>query len=188
MGGIAVPIAGVTPTSVTYPAAWDLPDNPVDVEVWAASAAASPFVPGFQVSPARPTFSFGPPPGTGLIAIHQDFSSLVTDAKPAQPGEYIHFYAADLGPVIPAPPAGLPAPLQPLAQLAVPISCTVGADTNPSPVPVNVAFAGLAPGLLNVFQLDVQMPNTFQGSPSRLSCDIGYPSLGYVAAGLFAVQ
>jgi hypothetical protein len=51
-----------------------------------------------------------------------------------------------------------------------------------------VTFAGLAPGLLNVFQLDVQMPNTFQGSPSRLSCDIGYPSLGYVAAALFAVQ
>ena len=86
VGGIAVPIAGVTPTSVTYPATWDVPDVPVDVEVWAASANASPFVPGFQVSPARPTFSFGPPPGTGPIAIHQDFSLLVTDAKPAQPG------------------------------------------------------------------------------------------------------
>ena len=117
-----------------------------------------------------------------LVAAHQDFQSLVSTASPAQPGEYIHIYARDLGPVLPAPPAGLSAPLQPLSELAVPISCALS-GTNP--VPVDVPFAGLAPGLLNVFQIDAHPPPSFQGSPSGLTCQIGFPSLGYFMFGVF---
>jgi len=54
VGGSPVPIAGASPSSVRYPAPWDLPDSPVDVEVWVSSAEASPFIPGFEVEPAYP--------------------------------------------------------------------------------------------------------------------------------------
>jgi hypothetical protein len=53
VGGITVPIAAVSPTSMSFPATWDLPgDAPVDIEVWVSSASASRFVPGFEVEPA----------------------------------------------------------------------------------------------------------------------------------------
>jgi uncharacterized protein (TIGR03437 family) len=184
VGGTPIPIAGVSPNSISYPATWDLPDTPVDLEVWVSSTSASPFVPGVEVEPMGPSFyTVMPPSGPAtLVAAHQDFQSFVSTASPAQPGEYIHIYARNLGPVLPAPFAGLRAPLQPLSELAVPISCTLS-DTNP--VPVEVTFAGLAPGLLNVFQIDVHLPPTFQGRPSGLTCEIGYPSLGYFIGGVF---
>jgi uncharacterized protein (TIGR03437 family) len=190
VNGSPVPIASVSPTSIGYPVPWDLPDAPVDIEVWVSSASASPFVSGFEVEPARPSAYFvnqqsGPPL---LIAVHQDFSSLISTASPAQAGEIIHIYAHDLGPVNPVPAAGLPAPLSPLALLVPPMSCILNSDTDPHATdPVNVLFAGLAPELLNVFQVDVQMPATFPGNPSRLSCQVGDPVQGYLIAGFLTV-
>jgi len=54
VSGSPVPIAGASPSSISYPVPWDLPDSPVDVEVWVSSAEASPFIPGFEVEPAPP--------------------------------------------------------------------------------------------------------------------------------------
>jgi uncharacterized protein (TIGR03437 family) len=182
VGGSPVPVAGVSQNSIDYPVPWDLPDGPVDVEVRVLDAGASPFVAGFEVEPALPSFY----PTPMLVAAHQEFQALVSADNPAQPGEYVHVFARDLGPVIPAPPAGLPAPLQPVSELAEPLACTFGQDTNPHPVPVEVTFAGLAPGLLNVFQIDVHLPSSFHGSPSRLHCQIGnHPSVEYYVIGGF---
>jgi uncharacterized protein (TIGR03437 family) len=178
INGSAVPVAAVSPTSVSYPVPWDLPDSPVDVEVWASSAAGSPFVPGFEVEPVAPNFGTKTPnaPGTAIVAAHQDFLSLVSAANPPYPGEYIHVYAQDLGPVTPAPPSGLPAPIEPLAELAVPISCSLFLGTGGISVAVDVSFSGLAPGLLNTFQMDVRMPDSFaQGNPKSLFCFVDYP-------------
>jgi uncharacterized protein (TIGR03437 family) len=168
---------------------WDLPDAPVDVEVWISSASASPFIAGFEIEPARPTFYLDPPFGPSLlVAVHQDFSSLITTSSPAQPGEIIHVYAHDLGPVNPAPPAGLPAPLSPLALLVPPVSCILNADTNPNTVDrVDVLFVGLAPELLNVFQVDVQLPASLPGNPSRLQCYVGDPIQGHLIVGFLPV-
>jgi uncharacterized protein (TIGR03437 family) len=188
VSGIAVPIAGVSATSVSYPATWDLPDDRVDVEVWVSSAGMSPFVPGFEVTTAAPAF-YSSSGGNGpamLVAVHEDFSALISTLSPARPGEYIHVYAKDLGPVIPAPVAGLSAPLNFLSQLAVPVSCTLGLDAGPSPVPVSIPFAGLAPGFLNLFQLNIRMPDSFQGSLSHLLCRIGYASVNHLAGGFLA--
>jgi hypothetical protein len=54
--------------------------------------------------------------------------------------------------------------------------------------PVNVLFAGLAPELLNIFQVDVQMPASFPGNPSRLRCQVGDPVQGYLIAGFLEVS
>jgi uncharacterized protein (TIGR03437 family) len=190
VGGLAVPIAGASPKSISYPAPWDLPDSPVDVEVSVSSAEASPFIPGFEVEPsAPPGFYLVSQPGSPfmLIAVHQDYASLISPANPAQAGEVIHVYAKDLGPVNPAPPAGLPAPLSPLSLLTRPMSCILQADPNPGD-PVDVLFAGLAPELLNVFQVDVRLPVSFRASLSALRCQVGDPALGYFIGGFLAVM
>jgi uncharacterized protein (TIGR03437 family) len=187
VNGSPVPIASVAPTSIGYPVPWDLLDAPVDVEVWVSSASASPFIAGFEIEPARLAFYY-PPFGALLVAVHEDFSSLLSSVSPAQPGEIIHVYAHDLGPVNPAPPAGLPAPLSPLALLVPPVSCILNADTNPNTVDrVDVLFAGLAPELLNVFQVDVQLPASLPGNPSRLQCYVGDPIQAHLIVGFLPV-
>jgi uncharacterized protein (TIGR03437 family) len=185
--GSVVPIAGVSPTSVTYPAPWDLPYGPLEVEVW-VTGNSSPFVPGFEVQPAAPSYYDVQGQPTTVVAVHQDFLSLVSAASPARSGECLHVYAGNLGPVTPAPVAGYPAPLQPLSQLAAPIACTIGSDNGSGVIPVTLPFVGLAPGLLNVFQMDVLMPPSFPGNPVRLLCQVGDPSLGYQVGGFLPVQ
>ena len=189
INGSPVPIAGVSPTSISYPVPWDLPDAPVDVEVWVASASTSPFVSGFEVGATAPSTFVNQPPGPFfLIAVHQDFSALISSTSPAQPGEIIHIYAKDLGPVNPAPPVGLPAPLSPLALLVPAISCIVNSDAELNAMDLaNVLFVGLAPELLNVFQVDIRLPSSFPGNPSRLLCQIGDPAEGYTIVGLLPV-
>lgn len=78
--------------------------------------------------------------------LHQDFSRLVTDSDPAQPGEIVHIYLTGLRGGDPAQD-GLPAPLDRL----IPVS-------NPPPFSDPGAgeplFFGLAPGLVAIQQLD----------------------------------
>jgi uncharacterized protein (TIGR03437 family) len=180
-GGIPVPIAGVSTSSVSYPVPWDLPDSPVEVEIWVSSAGASPFVSGFLVTPSPPAlFVSGTPTGMTVIAAHDDFGSLVSTAAPARPGEIIHVYAKDLGVVNPAPPAGLPSPLQPLSPLSSPMACTIQANRNPA-VGIELLYAGLAPGLSGVFQVDVRLPTSLPPGADSFHCNVGsYPLNGAI--------
>jgi uncharacterized protein (TIGR03437 family) len=116
------------------------------------------------------------------VAVHEDFSSLVSVASPARPGEVLHLYAHDLGPVSPAPPAGLPAPLRPVSVLTVSLSCSLRAEPGTVTVPVEVLFAGLAPTLAGVFQLDVRMPGALTSDLGALVCQVGTPAEGYACS------
>jgi uncharacterized protein (TIGR03437 family) len=176
-GGTTIPIAAVDPDSVGFPAAWDLPDAPVDVEVWSSAASASPFVPGFRVVPVWPSFfSAGSPPL--ILAGHQDFSGLITSDSPPRGGEILHLYGKDMGPVYPAPPSGLAAPLSPLSELTLPMSCELRSQGGQREA-LEVLFAGLAPELLNIFQTDVRIPDSLPEEANLLFCHIGDPSNGY---------
>jgi uncharacterized protein (TIGR03437 family) len=133
----------------------------VGIEIWTPAGNISPFVSGFEAAAGQPYF---PLPS----AIHEDFSSLVTQARPAKPGEILHLYAHNLGPVNPAPTPAIPVPLQPLSALAAPLTCFLGDS-----VPVDVVFAGLAPTMIDVFQLDVRLPPSSANTVDRLGCRLG---------------
>ncbi len=82
-------------------------------------------------------------------AIHEDFSALVTEAKPLRPGEILHLYATGLGPVDAGGRTTLAwywAWLTPAAQSA------------------EVLYVGLAPGLPGFYQVDIRVPAAL---PSR---------------------
>jgi uncharacterized protein (TIGR03437 family) len=88
-----------------------------------------------------------------------------------------------LGPVDPAPPSGLAAPLSPLSELTTPMSCELTSHGGDQREAVAVLFAGLAPGLLNAFQIDVRMPDSLPEGSIFLNCHIGDPSKGYYPSG-----
>jgi uncharacterized protein (TIGR03437 family) len=109
-----------------------------------------------------------------LASVHQDFSALISAKQPAQAGEIIHFFGTGFGPVTPPVPDGAPAPVAPLSRTVNAVTCDVlnyvGADTGPA----HVLFAGLAPGMIGIYQLDVQLPDLLPGGSSvQVFCHVG---------------
>jgi uncharacterized protein (TIGR03437 family) len=100
------------------------------------------------------------------IAAHTATGALVTQANPAQPGEYIALYLTGLGTVTPSIADGAPGPASTLSNANV---NTMGDlyvyfdDYGPNGTSGNqgkITFAGLAPGLAGLYQINVQVPTT----------------------------
>jgi len=76
----------------------------------------------------------------------------VSDAAPAAPGEYIVLYMTGLGATDVPVPTGQASPANPLARvLDVPV-LTLDEITVPT------QFAGLTPGLVGLYQINIQVP------------------------------
>jgi uncharacterized protein (TIGR03437 family) len=94
--------------------------------------------------------------GIGQGHIYRAFSSGATlaDSKsPATAGDVLVIYAVGLGAVTPPVITGTPAPSSPLAQVAAPVNVTIGEQT------VQPSFAGLSPGYVGLYQLNLTMPS-----------------------------
>jgi adhesin/invasin len=85
-------------------------------------------------------------------ALNQD-STVNTPPNPARPETVIQLFATGLGAVRPAPPTGSPAAsAEPLNRAAVPVRALIEGRES------EVLFAGLAPGLVAVYQVNVRLP------------------------------
>lgn len=181
IAGINAPIFSVAPTQIEVQVPWEiLNGNPSGAQVSVtvnAAASTSPFVTGVtnQVSAYPGDGSFASDPtGVYTLAVHQDWSALVTHSSPARPGEVIHLYGFGFGPVDSQPADGVPASANPLSRTLAPITCsTLGADNVtgiPIPIPIPVLFSGLAPGLVGYYQLDVQLPSSNLRANTGIGC------------------
>jgi uncharacterized protein (TIGR03437 family) len=114
------------------------------------------------------------------LAAHQDFTALVTRANPAAPGEVLHFYMTGLGAVSPTVQPGDPAPSAPLARAVTPPVCSLATFHSGGQTAVEVAFAGLAPGLAGYYQMDLRLPDQVPISygEALLRCSVGAPYAG----------
>jgi hypothetical protein len=105
------------------------------------------------------------------VAQHASDYSPVNEANPAAPGDFIIVYATGFT-VAPEPPIGVPTPGQPLfrhystsesidpylfLQAQAPDS---GGAFYANTSAVQIAFEGLTPGLVGVFQINMQVPET----------------------------
>jgi uncharacterized protein (TIGR03437 family) len=171
VGGKPAPLVSVSPTTLVFQVPWDLPPDlfsEVVVQIDHFADTDSIFETGLEIAltPAAFYTRYDPPHYPEILtAAHEDFSALISNDHPARPGEVIHAYGSGLGSVNLAPEPGAPAPAQPLAALAAPLTCTSLDGTT-----VNVLFAGLAPGMFGVYQVDLQIPKTFS---SPITCQVG---------------
>jgi uncharacterized protein (TIGR03437 family) len=172
--GLATRIQEVQPSSVTVvvpPGVTPIQAALVQVDVPGPTpfeAASTAVITGFA-----PEFLPGPPAlyyPNSILAAHQDWSGLVSAQSPARPGEVLHAYATGLGPTTPAVPYGEAAPGQePFARLVSPLVCRdEGGMTQ-----VDIVFAGLAPGLAGVYQVDWQVPSGSAAGDFGLLCVTG---------------
>jgi uncharacterized protein (TIGR03437 family) len=85
-------------------------------------------------------------------AFHAGTGTPADAAHPAEAGEILETYGSGLGQTNPTVPAGEPSPAPP-AWAAVTPQVTIGYQ------PARVTFAGLAPGLASVYQVNVVVPD-----------------------------
>jgi uncharacterized protein (TIGR03437 family) len=97
--------------------------------------------------------------GQGQVkAVNLSNNRLNSIASPAPKGSSIIIYASGLGAVNPAVPAGQVTPNSPTsATMKTDVAASIGG------VPAAVMFAGLAPGGIGLYQLNIQVP---QGAPA----------------------
>jgi uncharacterized protein (TIGR03437 family) len=86
-----------------------------------------------------------------LIAQHGD-GSLVSTTSPAKSGEYLVAYLAGMGDTNATPSSGAASPSSPLALPSAMPVLTINGTTYP------IAFAGLTPGLVGLYQMNFQVP------------------------------
>jgi uncharacterized protein (TIGR03437 family) len=96
------------------------------------------------------------------VIVHSSNNTLVTPANPAEAGEYLYFYVNGLGSVTNTPVTGTGGPSQPLAFAQAAVSVTLDG------VPCEVLYAGLAPGLAGVFQVNIRVPPGVSGASGDL--------------------
>lgn len=86
------------------------------------------------------------------IVIRSSTNLLVTSSNPVHIGDNLTLYTTGLGAVSPVIGNGLPGPFSPLSQAVVQPTITLGGSN------LNVEYAGLAPGEVGVYQINVTVP------------------------------
>lgn len=169
--GNAVPVLKVEDQSVTFQTPWELEANRIyDVSLssqatrgWTGASSrlrVRRYFPAF-LRASREQYA---------LAAHQNFDAAVTPERPARPGEIVHLYAAGLGTVSPPVPTGIPAPASPLSILTTEITCNAQLDTDATPV--HVLYAGLAPGTIGYYQLDLRLPQIIDDDRLIVRCEL----------------
>jgi uncharacterized protein (TIGR03437 family) len=82
--------------------------------------------------------------------------------KPAEPGSVIQVFATGLGPVEPPIPQGALAPAGPLSHATLPVTATIGGRQ------ATVTFAGAAPGMVGLYQVNITVPALTPSGAVRL--------------------
>jgi uncharacterized protein (TIGR03437 family) len=176
VNGVDSPLVSVSPTQILLqvPSQTGLETN---VEV--KTESCSPFIPQLRFATTtltgfgaflrnlRSPSAYG---GWDALAVHQDWSALVTSGNPARPGEIVHLYGTGFGRVDSQPPDGLPAPADPPARTVIPVTCWAWGADNVARLDIPVLYAGLAPGLAGVYQMDVRLPAANLRPSVQLNC------------------
>jgi len=149
IGGIAAPLFYVSPGQIDAQLPFELaPGNLYQVQVNNSGALSTPAViPLTPESPGIAALASGQ-----VIAQRYPDHSLVTDAIPAKPEDYLTIYLVGLGATDPPVAAGISSP----AGLLIHPVVAPMLYLNGNPVPVK--FAGLSPGSVGLYQINFQVP------------------------------
>ena len=150
IGGIAAPLYFVSAGQVNAQVPFELtPGQPYQLIVSANGALTTPqTIQLAAVTPGIAAYASG-----YAIAQHVADSSLITDASPAKPGEYVVIYLTGMGPTTVPVASGAVSPTSPLAYTSDAPAVTLNSEAVS-----NILFSGLTPTLAGLYQIDLQVP------------------------------
>lgn len=165
VNGQLAPLFYVGPNQINAQVPADLEAGNAAVAVTVNGAAAGTGALTIQpVSPGLFTL-----PGNRAAALNQD-SSVNSEASPAASGSVIAAYLTGLGATDNPVASGVAAPSNPLSRVTATVTATVGGQ------PATVEFAGLAPGWVGLYQVNLMVPQLTPGDyPLQISAG-GVPS------------
>ncbi|MEK7408330.1 MAG: S8 family serine peptidase [Acidobacteriota bacterium] len=142
----------VSENQVNLQVPWELEGlNSVQIKVSIGDISSAVYnLPLADYSPAF--FEYRDPDGRNYIAALDENFRLLGSANLARRGRTVLLYVNGLGPVDNRPPTGEPSPSQPLAATRVTPQVTIGGRS------AQVAFSGLAPFIVGLYQLNVVVP------------------------------
>ncbi|HEY4085787.1 MAG TPA: hypothetical protein VGM43_07600, partial [Bryobacteraceae bacterium] len=134
------------------------------------------------VAPAQPAIYTANASGTGqgVIAIVGDnVLAATTNGRPAHEGEYLTIYCNGLGAVAadngaPAPQDGTATPLDNIFRTKGAVTVSFDGDEQPT------QFAGLAPSMVDVYQVNVKVPAGHSGNAVALVIKVSDPATGKI--------
>lgn len=104
------------------------------------------------ISPAAPSIFRVSSGDTAVPAVVRATNNeFVSTVNPVRPGDVLTIYATGLGRTSPEVPSGTPAPDDQLSNADIPTAVKIGG------VPADVLFAGLTPGQIGIYQINVQV-------------------------------
>jgi uncharacterized protein (TIGR03437 family) len=101
----------------------------------------------------------------GVLMVKADWSGLVT--VPPKAGDIVYVYMLGLGPVTGDVQTGVAAPVGSLRPIQWGLSC----QFVPQTAPADVLFAGLAPGMIGVYQVTLRVPSD-PAAMTNLQCTL----------------
>jgi uncharacterized protein (TIGR03437 family) len=135
-------------------------NNALTLPVMLSIVPATPGVLSANDGPTAPDVQNG----AHIIAQHGADYSLVSSTNPAKPGELLLMYLVGMGPTNPSVPSGAATPNSPLSPVVNQPTVTVASQ------PATVAFAGLTPGFVGLYQINFQVPTS--ASSGELEVDV----------------
>lgn len=151
IGGLDAPLFFVSPGQVNAQVPWELAGRTsasVAVSVRGSVSAAETIT----LAQQQPGIFSTAASGAGQGAILDAGFRLADASNPVRPGDIIQIFATGLGPVSPAVASGAPASANPISHATVPPQCRIGG------LSAVVEFAGLAPGFVGLYQVNVRVP------------------------------
>ena len=157
IGGQPIPLDYVSKDQIDAIVPFNMtPDSIGQVIVLSGNAYSQPVA--VTLGAAQPVVFSQDQSGTGPGAIlvqpaGKSSTALNTESNPAHIGDALLIFCTGLGTVSPAVPAGTIAPSSNLANTDNPVAVTVGGIATPT------LFAGLAPGFVGLYQVNVRVPS-----------------------------
>jgi uncharacterized protein (TIGR03437 family) len=154
IGGMDVPLEAISPSLVWFQVPWELAPQDYPLQYLSGSSPFETDPTTITVQSAAPQFfrnAYG-----DVVAVHGDWSGLVVYAHQ---GELIHVYVTGLGPVNSPVPTGAATPDAPLSYIAESLTCKFFGQTASDAHDATVEFAGLAPDMVGIYQVDLRVPD-----------------------------
>jgi len=171
INGVPAPLFYASPGQINFLVPYELTGQTTATVLVSATAGVAE-VSGVPIAPQEPGF-FLLDAADDVAAVHLN-GQIVSAAAPAAGGETVEIYATGLGPVSNTPADGSPAPSSPPASDEITPVVTIGG------VNAQISFAGLAPGLAGLYQMNVVVPQGLPSGPATLTLAAG-PLIGNTA-------